>query len=276
VSELAQSCTAVNIGSSLATQPNLLILRASPDWTTFDMQRSRDFLRSMGLPETLIIEFAELWRRHFKADYREIRAQLKTLALQTYNDVRHATLLRHEEWNGVGRPGGWTAFVDDDDWMCPGLFERLPPPATGEDGARWGSARLGRVFAPDGYSERIIQLRPLNHIVYTNNYAVTERALRRLGREALFDHGAAQKAFDQQDFVLSTSANYLSCAVKHPCCTMSINYLMSLDGFRSDPRREMSNFMEALDAISLDAVEEWLRRPFLCFRAVMADSVRPR
>jgi hypothetical protein len=257
-------------------QPNLLILRASPDWTTFDMKHSRGFLRSMGLPEDLIIEFAELWRRHFKADYREVRALLKTLALQTYNQVREATLLGHEEWNGAAQPGGRTAFVDDDDWMCPALFERLPPPTAREEGVRWGSARLGRVFAPDGYSQRIIQLRPLDRIVYTNNYAVTDLALRRLGRKALFDHGAAQKAFDRADFVITTSANYLSCAVKHPCCTMSINYLMSQESFRSDPRREMSNFVEALDAVTLDALEHWLREPFLHFREVMVEAVHPR
>lgn len=257
-------------------QKNLLILRASPDWSTFDIERSRDFLRRLRLPEDLVIEFAALWERHFKVDYRSVRAQLKALALQTYNDVRQASLLRHEEWHGDGQPDGRVAFVDDDDWLSPGLFESLPATTSGEEGVRWGSLRLGRVFASNGYAEPPIQRRPLDRVVYTNNYAVTARALRRLGRAALFEHDAAQKSFDQPDFTLVTSEKYLSCAVKHPCCTMSANYLMSLDDFRSDPRREMSKFMESLYAMPLDGMEEWLKEPFALFRRVMTDAVRPR
>ena len=57
---------------------------------------------------------------------------------------------------------------------------------------------------------------------------------------------------------------------------MSANYLMSLDDFRSDPHREMSKFMESVDAMPLDGMEEWLRKPFAQFRQVMTDAVRPR
>src|SRR5580658_1563582 len=257
-------------------QRNLLILRASPDWNTFDIECSRGFLRSLRLPEDLVVEFAALWDKHFKVDYRGVRAQLKTLALQTYDEVRQASLLRCEEWDGTGQPGGRVAFVDDDDWMSPSLFESLPATTSTEDGARWGSLRVGRIFAPDGYAEPPIQRRPLNRIVYTNNYAVTAPALAHLGPAAFFAHDAAQKSFDRPDFTLVTSEKYLSCAVKHPCCTMSANYLMSLDDFRSDPRREMSAFMESLYAMPLDGMEEWLRKPFVQFRQVMTDATRPR
>jgi hypothetical protein len=257
-------------------QKNLLILRASPDWATFDTEDTRAFLKSLALPETLIIEFVALWDRHFKVGYRDVRAQLKALALQTYAGVRQATLLAHTEWDGVVAPDGRAAFIDDDDWMSPGLFESLPPPGPDEDGARWGSLRLGRVFAADGYAVPIIQRRPLDRVVYTNNYAVTARALRRLGRTAVFEHNFAQAAFDQPDFTAAASAHYLSCAVKHPCCTMSINYLMSQGDFRADPRRELANFMDRVDAMSVDGMDAWLRKPFAEFRRVMADAVRPR
>jgi hypothetical protein len=257
-------------------QRNLLILRASPDWNSFDMECSRGFLKSLHLPEDLVIEFAALWEKHFKVDYRSVRAQLKTLALQTYGEVRQASLLRHKEWDGKGQPGGRVAFVDDDDWMSPSLFESLPATAAGEDGVRWGSLRVGRIFGPNGYAEPPIQRRSLDRIVYTNNYAVTAPALARLGSAAFFAHDAAQKSFDRADFALVTSENYLSCAVKHPCCTMSANYLMSLDDFRSDPRREMSAFTESIHAMPLEGMEEWLRKPFAQFRQVMSDAVRPR
>src|SRR6204780_5728212 len=173
-------------------QRNLLILRASPDWNTFDLESSRGFLKSLQLPEDLVIAFAALWERHFKVDYRGVRAQLKTLALQTFGEVRQASLLRHEEWDGKAQPGGWVAFVDDDDWMSPSLFESLPAATSVEDGVRWGSLRLGRIFAPDGYADLPIQRRPLDRIVYTNNYAVTARALRHRGQAAFFEHDAAQ------------------------------------------------------------------------------------
>jgi hypothetical protein len=254
---------------------NLLVLRASPDWINFNIEDSRAFLRSFALPETLIIEFAGLWSRHFKVDYRAVRAQLKQLALQTYIDVRQASLVRHEEWDGKVAADGRVAFVDDDDWMSPGLFEDLPA-IGGEDGVRWGSLRVGRVFGPNGYAGPIVQRRSLDRIVYTNNYAVTARALDRLGRAAFFGHDAAQLAFDQPEFALTTTEKYLSCAVKHPCCTMSVSYLMSLESFRSDPRREISNFMDSLDAIHLDEIEQWLREPFKRFREVLTDATRPR
>lgn len=259
-----------------ATQKNFLILRASPDWLSFDLECSRQFLKSFALPETLIIDFAALWNRHFKVDYCGVRAQLKELALQTYNEVRHATLIRHEEWQETTESDGWVAFVDDDDWMSPRLFESLPAPAAADAGARWGSLRLGRVFAQDGYAVPIIQHRPLDRILYTNNYAVTMQAIHRRGRAAFFGHDAAQKSFDEPDFDITTAENYLSCAVKHPCCTMSVNYLMSRGSFRSDPRREMAHFMDSLNAASVDGIEEWLRRPFARFREVLRDATQPR
>jgi hypothetical protein len=255
---------------------NLLVLRASPDWVTFDIERSRGFLKALRLPEDLVIEFAALWARHFKVDYRGVRAQLKAIALETYNAVRQASLVHHQDWDGSAPAGGRIAFVDDDDWMAPDLFERLPVPVAGEDGVRWGSLRLGRVFGPDGYAVPIIQRRQLDCIIYTNNYAVTSRALNRLGRAASFEHDAAQRSFDRSDFAPVASQQYLSCAVKHPCCTMSVNYLMSQPSFRADPRKEMTDFMAAMDAMSFDDMDAWLLRPFGQFREVMAEAASSR
>lgn len=255
---------------------NLLILRASPDWATFDLGRSREFLRGLRLPEDLIVEFAALWQRHFKVDYRDVRAQLKAIALDTFNTVRQASLVRHQDWDGSAAADARIAFVDDDDWMAPDLFERLPAPVANEDGIRWGSLRLGRVFGPDGYAVAVIQRRPLDRIIYTNNYAVTPAALRRLSRAALFEHDAGQRSFDRSDFVFATAHHYLSCAVKHPCCTMSVNYLMSQPGFRDDPRPEMANFMVAVDAMRPEDMDAWLWKPFSQFRGVMAEALRPR
>ena len=255
---------------------NLIVLRSSPDWRTFDLEHSRGFLKSLRLPEDLVIEFAAIWDRHFKLDYRGLRAELKALALASYDAVRQATLVRHQEWDGIAPPDSRIAFVDDDDWMAPGLFEQLPAALAGEDGIRWGSLRLGRIFAPVGYAEPIIQRRPLDHVIYNNNYAITRAALYRLGRAAFFEHDAAQLSFDLPDFGHAASQQYLSCTVKHPCSTMSVNFLMSRTSFRADPRREMAEFMAAVDAMPLHDMDEWLQEPFGQFRRVMADAMRPR
>jgi hypothetical protein len=254
---------------------NVLVLRASPDWATFEIDRSRDFLKSLRLPEDLIVEFAALWSRHFKTDYRDVRAQLKEIAIGTLRAVRQTSFVRHQDWDGDGAEGR-IAFVDDDDWMAPDLFEGLPELIPGEDGTRWGSLRLGRVFGPNGYAIPILQRRPLDAVVYTNNYAVTSKAIGRLGRPALFEHDAAQRSFDRPDFVYTASQQYLSCAVKHPCSTMSVNFLMSQPNFRDNPHREMIDFMAAVDAMHLNDMEAWLLEPFDQFRQVMADALRPR
>ena len=160
-----------------------------------------------------------------------------------WHDVRGALLICHEEWDASRACEGRVAFVDDDDWMSPGLFESLPAMTATEDGVRWESLRFGKVFSENRHSGAVIYQRPLDHVVYTNNYAVTPRALHRFGKTALFEHYHAQAAFDQADFALSTSEKYLSCAIKHPCCTLSARVLMSMDSFRKDPRPEMSKFM---------------------------------
>jgi len=254
-------------------EKNRLVMRASPDWLNFDIEKTRPFLASFRLPETLIIDFDALWRRHFRDDYRTIRARLKALAVQTYNDVRQASFVHHADWHPDEPLDGWISFLDDDDWMSPALFESLPAPQPRDDGALWGSLRLGRVFAANGYAESLFQFRALDRTVYTNNYAVTAPALQRLGWKSLFEHDGAQTTFDRADFRYITSSQYLSCAVKHPCCTMSINYLMNHECFRADPRREMTKFMEALEAVSLDELAEWLKRPFQQFQAIMADVI---
>jgi hypothetical protein len=57
---------------------------------------------------------------------------------------------------------------------------------------------------------------------------------------------------------------------------MSVNYLMSQPSFRADPRKEMTDFMAAMDAMSFDDMDAWLLRPFGQFREVMAEAASSR
>lgn len=240
----------------------------------FDIADSRVFLRNVGLPEDLVLEFAALWDRTFRLDYRTVRARLKALALETYGEVRGAILLPHDEWDsGAFNTPSYVAFVDDDDWMSPSTFECFPPPSGRVHGVRWGSLRFGRKFRENGFRGPIIQKRVTDRVIYTNNYAVTSHAIRRFGLSAVFEHTSAQNTFDNPDFGLLTSDMYLSCAVKHPCCTVSALYLMGLDSFRSDPDREMRQFIEALDVVSEESLSDWLRTPFRRFRKIMHETL---
>ena len=258
-------------------QRNLLILRASPDWNTFDLERSRGFLKSLHLPEDLVIAFAALWGRHFKVDYRGVRAQLKTLALQTYGEVRQASLLRHEEWDGNGparRPGCLRRRRRLD------VSQSVRKPAGDDVGGGWRA--LGFAAArPRFRAERLCRAAdpaasPRSHRLHQQLRRDRASACPPWTEQRCSNTTPLKNRSIEPDFTLVTSEKYLSCAVKHPCCTMSANHLMSLDDFRSDPRREMSEFMESVDAVPLDGIEEWLRKPFAQFRQVMTDAVRPR
>ena len=256
---------------------DLIVLRASPDWEHFDMEMSRLFLRRAGLPDDLVIEFATLWDRSFKADYRTVRAQLKALAEATYRGVHGARLIPHEHWDEASSgPEAWIAFVDDDDWMAPHLFEALGRPSAGHDGARWANVRVGREFADEPYPQGIIHRRPADTVLYTNNYAVTGRAVRRLGRAPLFEHFHAKTVFKDSSFNVLASNAYLSCAVKHPCSTLSVKFLMQRPDFRADPRAEMGRFVDALHASEPLPEDAWLAGPYARFRAIMTDALKPR
>ncbi len=144
-----------------------------------------------------------------------------------------------------------------------------------EDGAFWGSVRIGRKFLPNASGD-IVELRPLSRTIYTNNYVVTGRALRRLGVDAVFEHWEAQNPFDRPDFNATASSRYLSCAVKHPFSTVSLNFLRSREEFRSDPRVEMTRFMEKLEKVAPEALAAWLRPNFIRFRQIMREAIDPR
>ena len=257
---------------TLPLSPNLIVLRHSPDWLTFDLEESWPFLRSAGIDEDLVIDFAALWDRSFRISYREVRAGTKKICLDTISQVTNASSIAQEQWDGRVEAGGRVAFVDDDDWFADDLFLRLPPLQVHEEGVRWGSIRLGRLFREHQGETPILQLRPLDRLVYTNNYAVTQWALDRRGPDKLIEHNDAQQVFDSPGFKLIPSSEYLSCAVKHPCSTLSARFLMKDENFRKNPRRELDSLLAAIDAIKIEDAHAWLKGPFGQFLKLFSEA----
>lgn len=228
---------------------NYVVLRNSPDWLAYNDRQSRDFCVRLGLPENTIIEFISVWDAVLGVDYRRFRHAVKEIALTNFSQVRDSIFLDHTNLCTIApKADDLFVFVDDDDWLAPDLFMRLRDRSFSDDGATWGSIRVGPVFSrsPETQEHGVLYARPIDQILYTNNYAVTGRALMRLQVEQLFEHFDAQKQFDSGAYKPTAIPEYLSVANKHPCSTMAVLFFMSLASFRSDPRADIAGFARAL------------------------------
>ena len=189
---------------------------------------------------------------------------MQKISLANYRSVNNGICLTRAEFRAVTpEPDDLITFVDDDDWLSPALFERLRAEAARSDGVKWGSARVGLDFTspPGVHPEDVFLLRPMDRLIYTNNYAVIGRALQRLGSGALFEHGAAQSEFDQGTYGPVTVPEYLSVANKHPCCFMAAGPLLGSPSFMADPRAVLLQFARALEGVRPPPGLEWMASP---------------
>jgi hypothetical protein len=252
---------------------NFIVLRASPDWKRFDIEISRAFCRRLGLPETTIIDFVEVWDRHLRVDYRTFRHSVKKIAVSTFARVRDATVLGSVDELTLADVGddGLIAFTDDDDWFSPDIFG-LP---ANSHGVYWGSSRLGRplgsTFA-QGHGG-MLTLREIEPFLYTNNYIMTGRALREFGPGRLLEHGNAQQCLQEGRFKPLEDRSYASCANKSPASAVSANYLLSLEEFRADPLTEFRSYRSLLNRVEIPERVAWMRRPFTEYRALVNDAM---
>lgn len=243
---------------------NYVVLRNSPNWLSYTDQQSRDFCRRFALPENTIINFISLWDAALEVDYRHFRHVMKDTALANFRRVHDSTFLEHVDFRAIApKPDDLVVFVDDDDWLAPDLFIRLREGVDSYDGAKWGSIRVGPVFShsPETQAHGVFYARPIDQILYTNNYAVTGRSLMSLGMEQLFEHRDAQRQFDAGAYRPKTVPQYLSAANKHPCSTMAALFFMSFEPFRRDPRAEISRFAGALVQSISEPNTPWIAEP---------------
>jgi hypothetical protein len=267
---------------------NFIIIRASPDWLNFDVEETRAFCRGLGQREDLIIEFADRWRQVFEVTYCELRHEMKAITLDTIAATRRCELGKISD---LADPADDDLFVfmDDDDWTAPHLFEALRSLAPAEDGWLWGSIFLGSFLVDVPGTEDApgraagtpaLQKRALRDFLYTNNYAVTGRCVKRLGLHALFDHMEGQQALRAGRFKPLKVGAYLSCANKHPWCTMAIASNSQSPDFFQRLYPTLVDYAHALRPVELDAETRWIK-PYLdrlgaCVARTLSTAARDR
>jgi hypothetical protein len=243
---------------------NYVVLRNSPNWLSYDDQQSREFCARFELPENTILDFISIWDAALDVDYRHFRHVMKDTAVANFRQVHGSIFLEHADFRAImPEPDDLVVFVDDDDWLAPDLFKCLRDASGNDDGAKWGSIRVGPVFShsPATQTHGVLYARPLDQVLYTNNYAITGRALMRVGVEQLFEHRDAQRQFDVGAYSPKTVPQYLSAANKHPCSTMAALFFLDFEPFRRDPRAEISRFADALAQSSSEPNTPWIAEP---------------
>jgi hypothetical protein len=254
---------------------NYVVLRASPDWRNFDIEQTRPFCRNAGLPEDLIIRFVEHWERTFALDYREFRHQMKQITLRSISACRTSRFLGSIELGDVLSDDDLFLFMDDDDWVAPTLFDVLRGCETPADGFLWSSIGLGKNFAVRPIEKRapLLQKRLLNDVIYTNNYCVTGQAIRRLGIQALFEHSRAQESLNDKQFSPQKIAHYLSCANKHPCSTVFIQFNSETPEILEHLRETIAGIADEQKDAKLDADTHWVAPYLRQFETVVRRSL---
>jgi hypothetical protein len=266
---------------------NYIVVRHSPDWLSFDPESSRALCVKCGMPETLVIDIMAVWDAAVAVDFRQFRLRLKEIAQQTLLRVEGGRIIDDAAFRALALAGDVPAdalvvFIDDDDWLAPHLFTRLrelTAAAAGDAGFKWGPARLGRDFnwsldADANFALRpTITLRPIDRI-YTNNYAVSSAALRRLGIDAVCEAFSAQVQFESGRFKPDTVAQYLSCIIRHPASPTVASVLLGSEDFRRDPRADISRWSEGVMGAPLPVDLAWMASPRDQLAALLADAAR--
>ncbi len=248
---------------------NYVVLRRTPHWPSFDIQDTRAFLRNVGLPDNLIIDFAARWDSVMAVDYLGYREAMKTIALETAQEVRDAAVISYESLPALDiADDDLLYFTDDDDWVSPEIFAKMRAAGFTGEGWRWRSVFVGRMFVDTPLQSAggpVVQLRTTTDILYTNNYAASGAAWNRLGAEALLEHGHAQRVFDSEEFRPQLLPDYLSAANKHLCSTVAIQFNNGSASLNADLRAALAAIVIDGAAHAFDEQAAWVRKPFQGF-----------
>lgn len=253
-------------------QDNTVVVRHSPDWLNFDVQASRQFCASLNLPETTVVDYVALWDDCLAVDYRRFRHELKIIAARTWAATGAAVVDQHAFDPAGIQAASLVAFVDDDDWFAPDLFEALEPHRH-HDYLVWGSVRLGGFYNDAAAAENTTALmkRDIELLSYTNNYAVTAAALLRHGLDRLAEHFNAQTMMASGVLDVALLDRYLSVANKSAAATLSALHNLASPAFRADPRRSLEQgFRSILDLTIEQADLQWMEAPLADYKRLIA------
>lgn len=256
---------------------NYVVLRRSPDWTTFQLKDTRAFCRDICVPETSIIDFAALWDATFPVDYLAYRQAMKEIALDSAHRVQDAEVVSHIDLAGMEFDADdLLYFTDDDDWVQPELFRVLRAGGPVSDGWTWASASIAsRYDATTDAHSGVLFVRPGGDVAFTNNYAVTGSAWSRLGA-MLVEHFTAQHALDDHRLNLNLSPWPLSAANKHLCCTTFIVRGQRGAVRPTDLRAALVAMTDDLAEVSLTPELEWMGEPLAAFAEVSRRVLEQR
>ena len=199
-----------------------IVLRQSPDWRNTPhatlLEGSRAFCRTVGraagIGENFISDVVAVWDRTFRASFFEVRARMKDIAQMNLSAVPAI----RSPVAAVTAPADAAelyVFIDDDDWLRPDLLQALR--------SCGGTDADGIVFGNILCVSRV-ELRPLDDVCYTNNYAVSGDFLLRHPADfaPLVQHWDAHAIFHRRDFRRVQAPVYLSATNKHPASTMKL------------------------------------------------------
>lgn len=257
--------------------PVYIVLRPSPDWSTqtyADLDKTREFCRNIGRPETLIIDRVKLWDRTLAVSFFESRQMLKEISIENFKKVRESTLVTFSDIDQILRRDAFYLFTDDDDWYHPDVvfaLQRFNP--LKRAAVQWKAAVI---------SEHLTY--PDAGMFWSNNYAVTGSYLlqrqenlnvvcqhyradgafrakvsamhRRMGYPALFHH-----LFHPGYRVWEHIDDYLSIENKHPASTVILEQMGDRPS-EDDLRKHIRNIMRSIRGISLPDAFLWIR-PYL-------------
>lgn len=273
--------------------PNYVIVRRSPNWRSYDLGETINFLRrlnSIGAvnldrpwPERLIVDFAALWDAEFQLPFPEFRARSKEIAIDSalHTGARVVFLDQWERDGGHGdlaalfAKGDNLAFTDDDDWLHPRLFEFLE--ASEGLGAYWNFIFTGLVESPEpglAIAGKNILKRPATDHLFTNSYAVKGETALDIGIENCIEHYVMQRSFDRLKQGFTHIDRYLSAANRGPCSTTSIQLNRPNLAERSDVRAYMERYGASMDAIVTDGDTDWIRPYLSQMRSLVRQTLR--
>jgi hypothetical protein len=256
---------------------NFIVIRHSPDWLRFDLDQSRQFCRSAGLPENTVLEFAAAWDGCMSVPYRSFRHRLKQIAIENFKAVNGATVIDQQHLEkAMPSDDCIVAFVDDDDWFSPFVFETLRETAQA-DGYVWASLRLGHDFSVQAIEKQVGPLlyRARDKFIYTNNYAVSGRVLRHSEVEDYLEHGAAHASMMSGRFNPAFRPAYLSCTNKHPASTVAARTFVASEDFRHNPRRELARAFDQVMVVELsDPDLHWLNKPVAHYLELLEAALK--
>ncbi|PYM96561.1 MAG: hypothetical protein DME04_01590 [Candidatus Rokuibacteriota bacterium] len=235
--------------------PVAIILRQSPDWGRLDdtfLAQTDAFDRLIGRPPGFTRGNIELWNATFLVSFFETRSFLKELCLRNLRLVRGA-----EIYAGPLPAGGQASvflFVDDDDWFRPDVAGHLLPHADEVDGLTWWSIR---------YDGGVAVRSDADGFCFTNNYAVTRRAIREVGfsLDRFFQHGHANAAFQSPGFCPAHLKLALSATIKHPASTVALEQSLAHGMTRDTLVASVESFVERAQRHRFDRDTDWMAKP---------------